>query len=366
VIFVILLAFSLSYSCQSEKSKYMLPKKMKAAVLHTFGKPLTIDEMQVKEPSENQILVKVITSGVCHTDLHACEGDWPVKPKVPLIPGHEALGYVVALGHEVKNVKEGDIVGVPWLHSACGGCEYCITGWETLCESQQNGGYSVDGGYAEYVIADARYVAHFPLNINFLEMAPIICAGVTVYKGLKETDTKPGEWVAIFGVGGLGHLAVQYAKAMGLHVAAIDVGEDKLKLAKKLGADLAIDGKQQDPGAYLKKVTGGMHGVLVTAVSTSAFAQAISTLRRKGTLSLVGLPPGGFDLPIFQTVLNRYTVRGSIVGTRKDMQEAVAFAVEGKVKATVHAEKLENINSVFDRMKKGEIEGRVVLEIAKP
>jgi propanol-preferring alcohol dehydrogenase len=324
----------------------MLPKKMKAAVVREFGAPLQIEEMPVNEPGENQILVKVITCGVCHTD-------W-----------HEAIGYVVALGRAVKSVKEGDIVGVPWLHSACGCCEFCITGWETLCESQQNGGYSVNGGYAEYVIADARYVAHFPANINFLEIAPIICAGVTVYKGLKETDTKPGEWVAISGIGGLGHLAVQYAKAMGLHVAAIDIAEDKLALARKLGADITVNAKQTDPGIFLKKETGGMHGVLVTAVSPIAFKQGISALRRKGTISLNGLPPGSFDLPIFETVLNRYTVRGSIVGTRKDMQEAIAFAVEGKVKATVHATKLENINTVFAEMKKGEIEGRYVLEIA--
>ncbi len=344
----------------------MLPKKMKAAVLHEFGGQLTIEEMPVKEPGENQILVKVVSCGVCHTDLHACQGDWPVKPKTPLIPGHEAIGYVVALGRGVQNVKEGDIVGVPWLFSACGCCEYCITGWETLCEAQQNGGYSVDGGYAEYVVADARYVAQFPSGINFIEMAPIICAGVTVYKGLKETDTKPGEWVAISGVGGLGHLAVQYAKAMGLHVAAIDVSDDKLQLAKRLGADLTVNAREQDPGAFLKKQTGGMHGVLVTAPSPIAFKQGLSALRRKGTLSLNGLPPGNFDLPIFDTVINGYTVRGSIVGTRKDMQEAVAFAIEGKVKATVHATKMENINAVFAEMKKGEIEGRIVLDISQP
>lgn len=342
----------------------MLPKTMKAAVVHDFGQPLRIEEMPVKEPGENQILVKVVSCGVCHTDLHAAQGDWPVKPKLPLIPGHEAIGYVAALGRGVKDIKEGDIVGVPWLFSACGCCEHCITGWETLCETQQNGGYSVDGGYAEYVVADARYVAHFPKNINFLEIAPIICAGVTVYKGLKETEAKPGEWVAISGIGGLGHLAVQYAKAMGLHVAAIDVADDKLALARSLGADLTVNAKLQDPGTYLKKETGGMHGVLVTAVSPVAFRQGLSALRRKGTLSLNGLPPGSFDLPIFDTVLNRYTVRGSIVGTRKDMQEAVSFAVEGKVKAHVHAAKLDDINSVFDEMKKGEIEGRIVLDIA--
>lgn len=341
----------------------MLPKTMKAAVLHQFGGPLSIEDMPVKEPGENQILVKVVTCGVCHTDLHACNGDWPVKSKIPLIPGHEAIGYVYALGKGVKNVKEGDIVGVPWLFSACGYCEFCYTGWETLCESQQNGGYSVDGGYAEYVIADARYVAHFPQNINFLEVAPIICAGVTVYKGLKETDVKPGEWVAISGIGGLGHLAIQYAKAMGLHVAAIDIADDKLQLAKELGADITVNAMEHDPGEILKQESGGMHGVLVTAVSPIAFSQGISALRRKGTISLVGLPPGNFDLPIFDTVLNRFTIRGSIVGTRKDMQEAIEFAVEGKVKATVHASKLENINAVFEELKKGEVDGRIVLEI---
>lgn len=342
----------------------MIPKTMKAAVLYEFGKPLKIEQVPVKSPGENQILVKVISSGVCHTDLHACMGDWPVKPKLPLIPGHEAIGYVVALGRGVTNLKEGDIVGAPWLFSACGCCEYCITGWETLCESQQNGGYSVDGGYAEYVVADSRYVARFPEGINFQEMAPITCAGVTVYKGLKETETKPGEWVAISGIGGLGHLAVQYAKAMGMHVAAIDVSDEKLALAKRLGADLTVNARKQAPGAFLKKETGGMHGALVTAVSPTAFEQALSTLRRKGTIALNGLPAGSFGLPIFDTVLNRFTVRGSIVGTRKDMQEAIGFAVEGKVKATIHIAKLEDINDVLEQMKKGEIEGRIVLNIA--
>jgi len=344
----------------------MLPTKMKAAVVHEFGQPLKIEELPVGRPASNQILVKVIASGVCHTDLHAASGDWPVKPKLPLVPGHEAIGYVAALGPDVRNVKEGDIVGVPWLYSACGCCEYCITGWETLCEQQQNGGYSVDGGYAEYVIADARYVGRFPANIDFIGMAPIICAGVTVYKGLKETDTRPGQWVAISGIGGLGHLAVQYAKAMGLQVAAIDIADDKLELAKSLGASLVVNAKKQDPGQYLKKETGGMHGVLVTAVSPIAFRQGIYALRRKGTISLNGLPPGSFDLPIFDTVLNRYTVRGSIVGTRQDLQEAIDFAVAGRVRATVHKAKLEDINPIFDEMKKGEIQGRIVMQIAEP
>ncbi len=343
-----------------------MPKTMKAAVIREFGQPLHIEEVPVKLPADDQILVRVVACGVCHTDLHACNGDWPVKPNLPLIPGHEAIGYVAATGARVTGVNEGDIVGVPWLHSACGCCEFCITGWETLCSNQQNGGYSVDGGFAEYVLADPRYVAHFPAGINFAEMAPIICAGVTVYKGLKETEVKPGEWVGISGIGGLGHLAVQYAKAMGMHVAAIDISEEKLALARKLGADLVVNALNEDPGAYLQKQAGGMHGVLVTAVSPIAFEQGISALRRKGTIALNGLPKGSFDLSIFETVLNRYTVRGSIVGTRKDMQEAVAFAVEGKVKATIHKAKLEDINDVFDQMKAGKIDGRIVLEIGQP
>lgn len=342
----------------------MLPKKMKAAVVHNFGESLKMEEMPVKEPGDDDILVKVKASGVCHTDLHAIDGDWPVKPKLPLIPGHEGVGYVAAAGKNVKNVKEGDAVGVPWLYSACGTCEHCITGWETLCEKQENAGYSVDGGYAEYVIADPRYVGHLPSNANFTEMAPILCAGVTVYKGLKETETKPGEWVAISGIGGLGHLAVQYAKAMGMHVAAIDIADDKLDLAKRLGADLTVNAMEKDPGQFLKKETGGMHGALVTAVAPVAFSQALSTLRRKGTLAMNGLPPGSFELDIFNAVLNRITIRGSIVGTRKDLQESIDFAAEGKVKSNVTALDLDDVNSALDDMRANKIEGRMVLNIA--
>lgn len=342
----------------------MYPQKMKAAVATTYGGPLSIEEMPVKRPGTNEILVKVVACGVCHTDLHAVDGDWPVKPKLPFIPGHEGIGYVAAVGEQVDGIKEGDIVGVPWLYSACGHCQHCITGWETLCDHQKNTGYAVDGSYAEYVIADSRYVGHFPANIDFIQMAPILCAGVTVYKGLKETEVKPGEWVSISGIGGLGHVAIQYAKAMGMRVAAIDISDDKLQLAKSLGADITVNSTVNDPGQIIKKQTGGgTHGSLVTAVSRIAFSQAMSTLRKKGTLALVGLPPGSFDIPIFETVLNRLTIRGSIVGTRQDLQESIEFALDGKVKATVHAAKLDDINSVFTSMKENKIDGRVVLNI---
>ncbi|OAN63872.1 alcohol dehydrogenase AdhP [Sphingomonas sp. TDK1] len=341
-----------------------MQKTMKAAVVREFGKPLVIEEVPVPQVGPGQILVRIAASGVCHTDLHAAEGDWPVKPKPPFIPGHEGVGHVAAVGAGVTHVKEGDRVGVPWLYTACGHCMHCLGGWETLCESQQNTGYSVNGGFADYVLADPNYVGILPDNLGFVEIAPVLCAGVTVYKGLKVTDTKPGDWVAISGIGGLGHMAVQYAKAMGLNVIAVDIDDEKLALARKLGAELTVNARHEDPAAFVKKAVGGARGVLVTAVSTKAFQQALGMVGRGGTVSLNGLPPGDFPLSIFDTVLNGITVRGSIVGTRLDLQEALDFAGQGKVRATVATEKLENVNSVFDRMRKGEIEGRIVLDMA--
>lgn len=340
-----------------------MPKHMKAAVVHAFGAPLQIEERAVPEPAAGQILVKVEAAGVCHTDLHAAEGDWPVKPALPFIPGHESVGFVAAVGAGVGFVKEGDRVGVPWLHTACGHCTHCMGGWETLCGAQENTGYSVNGGFAEYVLADPAYVGRLPDGLAFEPAAPILCAGVTVYKGLKETDTKPGDTVAISGIGGLGHLAVQYAKAMGLHVIAVDVADDKLRLATQMGADMVINAATRDPVNEVQNACGGVEGALITAVSPEAFSQGVGMLARGGTMSLVGLPPGSFDLPIFDTVLSRKTIRGSIVGTRLDLQEALAFAGEGKVKTHYTTEPLDQINPIFDRMRKGGIDGRVVMTL---
>jgi len=270
---------------------------------------------------------------------------------------------VAAVGSEVTFLKEGDRVGTAWLYSSCGHCDYCMAGWETLCESQKNTGYSVNGSFAEYVIADPNFVGHLPKEVDFAEIAPVLCAGVTVYKGLKETEARPGEWVVISGIGGLGHMAVQYAIAMGLHVAAVDVDDAKLDLARKVGAKVTVNvRKTTDPVAYIQKEIGGGHGVLVTAPSPKAFEQAMGMVRRGGTIALNGLPPGSFPLSIFDMVMSGTTVRGSIVGTRLDLKEALGFAAEGKVKATVKKDKLENINDVFERMRKGQIEGRIVLD----
>ncbi len=342
-----------------------MARTMKAAVVREFGKPLSIDEVPIPEPGPGEIQVKIQASGVCHTDLHAAEGDWPVKPVPPFIPGHEGVGFVSAVGQGVRHVKEGDRVGVPWLYTACGHCRHCLGGWETLCTEQKNTGYSVNGGFAEYVVADPNYVGHLPGNIPFPEIAPVLCAGVTVYKGLKVTDTKPGDWVVISGVGGLGHMAVQYAKAMGLNVAAVDIDDAKLALARRLGATLTVNAREEDPAAVVKRETGGgAQGVLVTAVSPKAFEQAIGMVARGGTVSLNGLPPGTFPLDIFGMVLNGITVRGSIVGTRLDLQESIDFAAAGKVRATIATARLEDINDVFQRMHEGRIEGRMVLDLA--
>jgi propanol-preferring alcohol dehydrogenase len=340
-------------------------KKMKAAVVRAFGQPLALEEVDVPAPGHGQILVKTEACGVCHTDLHAASGDWPLKPNLPFIPGHEGIGTVAALGAGVTAVKEGERVGVPWLYSACGHCEYCLSAWETVCPDAQFGGYTKNGGFAEYILADPNYVAHIPKGLGAKEAAPLICAGITTYKGIKQTRARPGEWLAISGIGGLGHLGIQYAKAMGLKVCAIDIDDQKLAHAKKLGADLVFNAKNGDPAAQLKKETGGgAHGVLITAPSLPAFKQGVGMTRKLGTCVLVGLPPGEFPVPLFDVVANCISIVGSFVGNRKDMAEALAFAAAGKVKADIELQPLSAINDVFKRLAHGDVPSRVVIDFA--
>ena len=341
-----------------------MPTTMKAAVVTAFNQPLEIQELNIPQVRPGKVLVKIIATGVCHTDLHAMHGDWPVQPSLPFIPGHEGVGEVIEIGEGIDHLKIGDIVGIPWLYSACGHCEHCYAGWETLCRKQQNSGYSVNGSFAEYCLADGDYVGVIPEGVDLLEIAPILCAGVTVYKGLKMADAKTGDWMAISGIGGLGHIAVQYAKTMGFNVIAIDVADSKLELAKNLGADVGINALKSDVKEEVMKATGeGCHGVLVTAVSPKAFEQAVSIVRRGGTMVLNGLPPGKFDLSIFDMVLDGITVRGSIVGTRLDLKEALDIAARGKVKAHINVEPLQNINDIFQRMEQGKIDGRIVIDM---
>lgn len=336
---------------------------MKAAVVNQFNQKLEIKKVPRPTLDQGEVLVKIEACGVCHTDLHAAQGDWPVKPKLPLIPGHEGVGIVEAIGEGVTSLKVGDRVGIPWLYSACGECEYCLSGKETLCLEQKNGGYSVDGGYAEYCKAPANYVARIPDHVDPVEIAPILCAGVTTYKALKVSEAKPGDWVAIYGIGGLGHIALQYAKAMGFNVIAVDILDEKLELAKSLGADLTVNGIKEDPAEAIQNAVGGVQSAISVAVTKKAFEQAYQSVKRGGSLVVVGLPHADLPIPIFNTVLNGVTVKGSIVGTRKDMQEAIDFAVRGKVRAIIETAPMEEINEVFDRMVKGEINGRVVLKM---
>jgi alcohol dehydrogenase, propanol-preferring len=338
---------------------------MQAAQVTAFGSPLQVRELTVPEPGPGQILVQTEACGVCHTDLHAASGDWPIKPSLPFTPGHEGIGIVVAIGQGVGVVKEGDRVGVPWLYSACGHCEYCLAARETVCGEAQFGGYTKNGGFADYIIADPNYVAHIPAHLSAREAAPLICAGITSYKGLKETGARPGEWVVVSGIGGLGHLAVQYAKAMGLQVCAVDIYDRKLEHAKRLGADALVNAKRDDPiGAVQKATSGGAHGVLITAPSLGAFKQGVGMTRKFGTCVLVGLPPGEFPTPLFDVVARCITIRGSFVGTRKDMAEALAFAAAGKVKADIELQPLSAINAVFERLAVGEVPSRVVLDFS--
>jgi propanol-preferring alcohol dehydrogenase len=338
-------------------------RMMKAAVVNEHHQKLEIKEVPIPELEYGEILVKIKACGVCHTDLHAVNGDWPVKPKLPLIPGHEGVGIVEKVAEGVTSIKVGDRVGIPWLYSACGECEYCLTGRETLCLAQENAGYSVDGGYAEYCKAPANYVVKIPDGLDFHEISPIFCAGVTTYKALKVSNAKPGDWVAIYGIGGLGHVALQYAKAMGFNVIAVDIQDDKLELATELGADQTINGLRVDPVEEINSLVGGVQAAVSVAVTKKAFEQAYGSVKRGGTLVVVGLPNADLPIPIFDTVLNGVTVKGSIVGTRKDLQEAIEFAAQGKVRTNIEVQPLEKINEVFERMETGQINGRVVLTL---
>lgn len=232
--------------------------KMQAAVVEAFGAPLVLRELDIPAPGPGQVLVKTEACGVCHADLHAACNDWPVKPTPPFTPGHEGIGLVVALGTGGTGIAEGDRVGVPWLYSACG---HCLSAWETVCAQAEFGGYTRNGGCAEYILADPSYVARVPAGLTVREAAQLICAGITSYEDLKVAEARPGEWVAISGIGGLGHLAVQYAEAMGLQVCAVDLDDGKLAHTTRLGANAVVNASAGDPAEAVKAATGGgAHG----------------------------------------------------------------------------------------------------------
>jgi alcohol dehydrogenase, propanol-preferring len=337
---------------------------MKAAVVTSFTEPLTIEDRPVPSPGPGQILVRIESSGLCHTDIHAAHGDWPVKPSPPFVPGHEGVGIVEAVGPDVTARAVGDRVALPWLGHACGHCDYCVRGWETLCEQQQNTGYSIDGSFAEYAVADANYAVPVPDGVTAHDAAPLTCAGVTTYKAIKVAQIRPSERVAVFGVGGLGHLAVQYARLVGGTVIAVDVEESKLEMARELGADHVVNAATTDPVAAIEAL-GGADVAVVLAVMPSVFETAFASLRRGGRLVCVGLPPesdGPMKLPIFPTVLKGISVIGSIVGTREDLAEVFALHALGRTRVVAETRKLDQVNESIDDVLAGRATARIVFD----
>ncbi|HLJ87825.1 MAG TPA: zinc-dependent alcohol dehydrogenase [Candidatus Angelobacter sp.] len=335
---------------------------MRAAIIQEFKQPLVLQQVEIPTPDADEVLIKVDTCGVCHSDLSIAEGDWPQLKRMikkPLIPGHEVVGEVVKKGANAS-LEIGDRVGVAWLHWSCGTCELCQEGLENLCPNQSITGASVDGGYAEFVKAKASHALKVPAALNSAEAAPLFCAGVTVYRAVKNAAIKPGQRVAVFGVGGLGHLAVQIAKAFGASVTAVDIAEEKLQLAKQLGADHTINAASEDVVKTFRK-QGGVHAALVTSSSSTAYNQAFYSVRGAGSLMVVGLPPEDIAFPAI--MMREIKIRSVATGTREDLREVLNLAAEGKIRCLVETSSLEKVNDVFEQMRQGQIRGRIVLKL---
>jgi alcohol dehydrogenase, propanol-preferring len=333
---------------------------MRAVVVSTFDEPPTVEDVPKPTAGAGEIIVRIEASGLCHTDIHAAHGDWPVKPALPFTPGHEGVGIVEELGEGVTEVELGDRVAMPWLGYACGTCDYCVSGRETLCEQQLNTGYAIDGGFAEYAKAFARYVVRVPFAIDPFDAAPLTCAGVTTYKAVKVSGAGSSDLVAVWGIGGLGHLALQYARIAGAQVVAVDLHEEKLELARELGAEFTVNAAKQDPVVAIKEL-GGADQAIALAVSPKAFEQAYSSLRRGGTLVFVALPAENrMKLPIFETVLNGITIVGSIVGTRLDLREVFELHAAGKTRVIQEERPLESIQQSMEDVLAGDVPARIV------
>jgi propanol-preferring alcohol dehydrogenase len=337
------------------------PTSYRAAVVHEFGRPLTVETVPAAGLTSGQVRVRVEATGLCHTDIHAAHGDWPVKPSPPFVPGHEGVGIVVELAGDVTEVALGDRVAMPWLGYACGTCDHCVSGWETLCLEQKNMGYSFDGTFGEYATAYARYVVKVPAGVDPFDAAPLTCAGVTTYKAIKVAGTRSSDLVAVFGVGGLGHLAIQYAAIAGGRVIAVDIHDEKLTLARELGAEFTINAATEDPIAAIQKL-GGADQAIALAVAPRAFEQAYGSLRRGGTLVFVALPADNeVKLPIFETVLNGITIVGSIVGTRAELRDVFELHAAGKTTVIRETRSLDDVNEAIADVEAGRVAARVVL-----
>jgi propanol-preferring alcohol dehydrogenase len=338
---------------------------MKAAVVHDFAKPLSIEEVADPVPGPEQVLVRLEACGLCHTDIHAAHGEWPVKPNPPFIPGHEGVGVIEQMGPgSTHGLEVGMRVALPWLGYACGDCRYCNSGRETLCHKQLNTGYSIDGGFAELAVGYARHVVRVPDEVSSLDAAPLTCAGVTTYKAVKESGARAADRVAVFGAGGLGHLAIQYARITGADVIAVDPNQARLETARTLGASHVVDPSVEDPVTAIEAL-GGADVAIATAVSPIAFEQALGSLARGGRLVCVGLPAeNDIKVPIFQTVLGGLDLRGSIVGTHHDLEEVFELHRRGETQVLRAERRLDDVNAAIAEVLDGSApEPRLVFDM---
>lgn len=336
---------------------------MKAAVLREFKTPLSIEEFARPVPLDHEVLIQVEACGACHSDVHVADGDWIQFARIvkrPLILGHEIAGRVIETGSAVRDLRAGDRVGVPWIYWSCGECEFCAAGNENLCPRQQITGVTVDGGYAEFVKAPASHAMKIPENLSSLQAAPLFCAGLTVYRALKQAGSLANRRLAIFGIGGLGHFAVQLGRILGAEVIAIDVSDDKLRLAGELGAASALNARTDDVVKELRR-KGGAHVCLVTSGSKAAYDTAFSCLRPTGTLLVVGLPAENISFPPILMTAREIRIQASAVGTRQDLREVLSLAVAGKLHCEVVARPLSAVNDVLDDLRRGQATGRIVL-----
>jgi alcohol dehydrogenase, propanol-preferring len=336
---------------------------MKAAVLHEFKKPLVFEEVPRPQLEPGDVLIKVEACGVCHSDLHIADGDWSQLAAIvkrPLILGHEIAGHVIEKSEDAGDLRIGDRVGIPWVHWTCGECEFCREGNENLCSRQKITGVTVDGGYAELVKAPASHAIRIPDGLSSSDAAPLFCAGVTVFRALKKARISPGQRLAVFGVGGLGHLAVQLGVGLGADVAAIDISEEKLALAKSLGASAALNAASSNAVKELRG-KGGVHVALVTSAARAAYDMAFSCVRPTGTLLVVGLPAENLCFPPILMSAREVCVQASAVGTREDVREVLALAAEGRIRCQVSKRLLREANEVFEQLRSGQVSGRIVL-----
>lgn len=338
------------------------PDTMRAAISQRAREPLAIRNVQVPKLEADEVLIKVEVCGVCHSDLSIVDGEWAQLKravKADAIPGHEVVGHVVEKGNEVHNLEIGDRVGVAWVHWTCGVCELCKEGLENLCPNQTITGVSVDGGFAEFTKAKASHALKVPKALGSAEAAPLFCAGVTSYRAVKNAHIQPGQRVAVFGIGGLGHLVVQIAKAFQAYVVAVDVSDDKLALAKEVGADLSVNGLDEDSVKALRK--RGVHAAIVTTNAAVAYRQAFYTVRPSGTLVVVGLPSEDLAFPAI--TMREIKITSVATGTRDDLQATLNLAAQGKIRCHIAMSELSEVNKIFDQMRAGNIPARVVMKV---